>query len=160
MLSAFRTCNQVAPLTLAIVAFTLAGCVSGSPRSLQGIVDVGIVGGTATYRERIALPPDATFEAVLEDVSLVDVPAIEIARTSITGASGPPFRFSISYDRARIDPQHSYSIRARILVDGRLLFTTDTSYPVLTRGAGSTVDMAMRMVGEGERGAASASGPQ
>ena len=31
--------------------------------------------GTATYRERIAMPPNAVFEATLEDVSLADAPA-------------------------------------------------------------------------------------
>lgn len=30
--------------------------------------------GTATYRERIALPANAVFEATLEDVSRADVP--------------------------------------------------------------------------------------
>src|SRR3990172_1248087 len=33
------------------------------------------VTGTASYRERIALPPDAVFEATLEDVSRADAPA-------------------------------------------------------------------------------------
>ncbi len=31
--------------------------------------------GEATYRERIALPPDAVFKVVLEDISLADAPA-------------------------------------------------------------------------------------
>lgn len=33
------------------------------------------VTGTATYRERIALPSDAIFEATLQDVSRADAPA-------------------------------------------------------------------------------------
>ena len=39
--------------------------------------------GTATYRERMALPPSAVFEATLEDVSRVDAPAETIARTRV-----------------------------------------------------------------------------
>lgn len=35
----------------------------------------GTLEGTATYRERIALPPDAIFEVVLQDVSRADAPA-------------------------------------------------------------------------------------
>ena len=35
----------------------------------------GTVTGTATYRERMALPANAVFEAVLEDVSKADAPA-------------------------------------------------------------------------------------
>ena len=35
-----------------------------------------------------------------------------------------------------------YVVRARILVGDRLMFTTDSSYPVLTQGYGTTVAMA------------------
>ena len=34
-----------------------------------------VIEGTATYRERMALPPGAVFEATLEDVSRADAPA-------------------------------------------------------------------------------------
>ncbi len=34
----------------------------------------GSLEGTASYRERISLPPDAVFEAQLQDVSLADAP--------------------------------------------------------------------------------------
>src|SRR5690606_5821880 len=37
--------------------------------------DSATIEGSATYRERIALPPDAQFEATLEDVSVADAPA-------------------------------------------------------------------------------------
>ena len=36
----------------------------------------GTLEGTAAYRERIALPPDAVFEAVLQDISRADAPAV------------------------------------------------------------------------------------
>ena len=62
--------------------------------------------GTATYRERIALPP----------------------------AGNPSIRFDIAVDLARIFPDRRYVVRARILVEDRLMFTTDSSYPVLTEG--------------------------
>jgi hypothetical protein len=41
------------------------------------------VKGTASYRERIALPPDAVFEATLEDVSKADARAEVIGRARI-----------------------------------------------------------------------------
>lgn len=41
------------------------------------------VKGTATYRERIALTPDAVFEAMLEDVSRADAPAVVIGSVRI-----------------------------------------------------------------------------
>jgi copper homeostasis protein (lipoprotein) len=56
----------------------------------------------------------------------------------------PPFRFSIPYDRAKLKADGAYSVRARILVDGRVAFTSSEAYPVLTRGAGDNVDMTMQ----------------
>jgi putative lipoprotein len=39
-----------------------------------------------------------------------------------------------------------YSVRATIRHADQLLFTTDTHYPVLTRGAGNTADVLLIMV--------------
>jgi putative lipoprotein len=103
-----------------------------------------VVKGTATFRERMALPPKAVFEAQLEDVSRMDAPAEVVARTEIKSLGNPPFSFEIPYDPARIQSSHSYSVRARILVGGKVVFTTDTSYPVLTRGKSDTVSLLLR----------------
>ena len=43
----------------------------------------GTVSGTATYRERMALPPDAVLEVKLQDVSLADAPAVELGSARI-----------------------------------------------------------------------------
>jgi uncharacterized lipoprotein YbaY len=92
----------------------------------------GKVKGTATYRERVALPPNAIFEAILQDVSRADAPAVVIGRARIAHPGNPPIPFEITYDRSLVDPSHHYDVRARILMDGKLLFTTDKSYTVLT----------------------------
>jgi putative lipoprotein len=99
-----------------------------------------VVTGTATYRERVALPPGAVLEAALEDVSRPGAPADVIGRTRVEKPGQPPFRFSIPYEPARIVEGRSYSVRARVTVGGNLMFTTDQSYPVLTRGHGSNVE--------------------
>ena len=97
-----------------------------APRSASGPgVATGMVGGTATYRERLALSPDAVFEAVLEDISLADAPAQPLGRTRIDAPGQVPIRFAIAYDPARIDSRRSYLVRATIRVGGRLAFTTD-----------------------------------
>lgn len=106
-----------------------------------------VVTGTATYRERIALPPDAVFEATLEDVSRADAPAEVIGQVRIDGPGNPPIRFAIGYEPARIIPNHRYSVRARIVVGGRLLFTTDRNYPVLTGGGADAVALLLRRTG-------------
>jgi uncharacterized lipoprotein YbaY len=58
------------------------------------------VSGVASYRERMALPADATFEATLQDVSRADAPADVIAQTRLDPAGQPPFRFEIKYAMA------------------------------------------------------------
>jgi copper homeostasis protein (lipoprotein) len=102
--------------------------------------------GTVTYRERIALTSDAVFEAMLEDVSKADAPAVVVGSVRIDKPGQVPIRFEIPYDPAHIDQSHSYSVRARILVGQQLLFTTDQAYPVLTRGHGKEAQLLLRMV--------------
>ena len=58
----------------------------------------------------MALPPGAVFEAVLEDVSLADAPAIELGRATLADPGNPPFEFEIDYDPAD-DPARGAPIR-------------------------------------------------
>ena len=106
--------------------------------------------GTATYRERMALPPSAVFEAILEDVSRVDAAAETISRTRVTSPGNPPIKFAITYDPAKILADHRYVVRARILVDEKLLFSSDTATEVITRGSPTTVSIMLRRVGAGQ----------
>lgn len=99
--------------------------------------------GEAIYLERMALPPSAVFEATLEDLSRAEAGAV-IGRARIEQPPNPPIPFHIAYDPSRIDPRHSYTVRARILVDGKLFFTTDQHYPVLTGGYGNEVSLLLR----------------
>jgi putative lipoprotein len=99
------------------------------------------VTGTLMYRERMALPPDAVAEVWLLDTSLADVPAVEIAYQRIEGPGNPPIPFVLEYDAQQIKEGMQYSVRATIRHAGQLLFTSDTHYPVLTRGAGNTADL-------------------
>lgn len=105
------------------------------------------VTGRATYRERIALPPDAVFKATLEDVSRAGAPASVIGQTTIENPGQPPVAFSIAYDPATIDERFTYAVRTRIEARGQLLFTSDTVHRVLTHGAPSSVEIVMRKVG-------------
>ena len=106
------------------------------------------VAGTASYRERMALPPGAVFEAVLEDVSIADAPAIELGRTTLEDPGNPPFHFEIDYDPAAVRPEGTYSVRAQVSVGRKLLFVSDTMNPVLTQGAPDAVDIWMIKVGD------------
>ena len=87
--------------------------------------DLPTVSGTAAYRERIALPPDAVLEAELQDVSRADAAAIVVGRFRAGPAGQVPIPFAIPYDPARIVAGGRYTVHARIRAGDRLLFTTD-----------------------------------
>jgi putative lipoprotein len=100
------------------------------------------VSGSAAYRQRIAMPPEALLTVRVEDVSRPDSPAVLLAETSEPfGERQVPIGFSLRVPCTSIDPGGSYSVRATISVNGGLRFTTTRSYPVLTRGAPDTVDL-------------------
>ena len=138
-----KTAATLFALAVAIAAFT------SSPRAqsqtpAQSTTYSGTVTGSALYRERIALPQGAVFEAVLEDTSLADAPAVRIGSTKLDNVRTPPFRFSITYDPAKIVENHTYSVRASVTVDGRLMFTSTTAHPVITKGNPSTVTIGLQ----------------
>lgn len=103
--------------------------------------------GTAAYRERMALPPRAVFEAVLEDVSKADAQAEVLGRARIEKPGNPPIHFDITYDPSRIDPKHRYAVRAHIMVDQKTLFTGSQERPDLAGGAGNEVHLMLRHPG-------------
>jgi putative lipoprotein len=103
--------------------------------------------GTVAYRERIALPPHAVVTVALEDVSLADAPAKVLAKQTFeTEGKQVPLAFELSYNSNDIKPNHRYSLRARIEVDGKLRFINDTSTPVIT-DAEQTHEANIRLVG-------------
>lgn len=104
------------------------------------------VTGQVIYRERIMLPPSAKVTVTLADTSLMDAPSRTIATQVIEGQTAPPFKFALAYDPKAIDPRNTYSVSARIEVDGKLRFITDTHTPVITRGAPTHVEMIARGV--------------
>jgi putative lipoprotein len=136
-------------LSACIFIGTLAGCAGSNrvePISEQPQVEQ--ITGTVTYRERIALTPTAELTVKLLDISLMDVAATELGSVTIINPGQVPVEFAIDYDPADVREGMSYSVRAEIRDRGRLIFTTDTVYPVLTRGAGESVDIVMIAVRE------------
>lgn len=123
----------------------LAGCQTSEPL----VKDQGIqtISGTVFYRERIALPEDAAVTMVLEDVSLADAPAKVIAKHKfITNGKQVPLSFDLAYDSKKIIANHRYNVRARIEVNGRLRFISDTIVPVITDEA-NTHNVEIMVVG-------------
>ncbi len=100
------------------------------------------VTGTVSYRQRIALPPDAVVLVHLQDVFLPDAPSPFIAEYKTTlGDRRGPIPFTLKFDPAKINSKHPYVVEASILVHDQLRFTNDTAYFVLTQGHPAKVDM-------------------
>ena len=115
---------------------------SGSSRSGYAAIE-----GSVTYRERLALTPDARLVIELRDVTYADAPAPLIASMNISGPGQVPIKFRLEYNTADIDPRNTYSVSATIFEsDGRMAFTNDTVYEVITRGNPGRVDMRLVMV--------------
>lgn len=131
-----RFAPMIAPLGLVVAA---CSAVPDTP------AETTAVQVTATYRERIALPPGHVLTVRVEDVSLADAPARVLAevRQPLEGR-GPPYAVSLDVPTAGIDPRHSYAARAEIRdPSGALRFTTDTRHSVLTQGAPNAVDIVL-----------------
>jgi len=105
------------------------------------------VNGTATYLQRIAMPPDAVLTVRVEDVSRADAPATLLAQTREPfGARQVPIPFSLQVPATAIDPRMRYAVRATITVGSELRFTTTRHHAVLTRGAPNQVDLVLDAV--------------
>ena len=141
-------------LTAALVLLVLAAMACTSDPSPAGELEVtsgrspnASVGGAVSYRERLALTERATLVVELRDVSYADAAAPLIARQTIANPGQIPIRFEVGYHRDDIDDRNSYAVSARIIEsDGRLAFTNDTAYEVITRGNPRSVDMLLVLV--------------
>ena len=129
-----------APLILP-AALVLAACAA-APDVTTGTTVVNV---TATYRERIMLPPGHVLTVRIEDVSLADAPARVLAEhVEALDGRGPPYTVTLGFPTSQIDPRHTYAARAEIRdPEGRLRFVTDTRYVVLTQGARAEADIVM-----------------
>jgi len=142
-------------LTFALLGTLALGCAHHrSPDDSAGASEgggSGKVSGTVAYRERIALAPDAVVHVTLEDVSRADAPSVRLGETTIRPEGRQvPIPFEIAYDPAKIVDSHTYAVRATIRdAAGALQWTSTQAYPVLTRGAGDRVDVAVQRTGAG-----------
>lgn len=103
--------------------------------------------GTISYRQRMALTPDALVEVKLLDVSRADAPSVTIAEQEIKPAGRQvPIVFELPYDVRRIEERHRYVLQVRILEGGKLRFTSSKAYPVITQGNPKSVKVLVEPV--------------
>lgn len=146
------------PRTVALVIAVLipGACAhpSGSSSGARG--QQATVTGSVAYRERVALPPDATMDIHLyesprvTDASGDSVPQLiggggEIASATVSAEGRQvPLPFTLRYDPARIRKDRLYVLSASIKgADGEVLFTSSIHRSVITQGNPSHVDLVL-----------------
>ncbi|MEB3211114.1 MAG: YbaY family lipoprotein [Leptolyngbyaceae bacterium] len=87
--------------------------------------------GTVTYRQRIALSPDAVLEVRLLDISRQDAAAETLATITVpTAGQQVPLAFQLGYHSEQILPGRTYGLQARIWVGGELQYISTSVNPV------------------------------
>jgi putative lipoprotein len=146
-------------LMLALLGPALMCCATAALREPLKSPHAGVLKGSVSYRERMALPSDAVMEVELVD--LVDVsrqevdPPVVAEATVFPEGRQVPLPFELRYDQTRIDPSRSYAVRATIRSGAQMLFTTDMVYRVITEGSPTEVDLWLVRVGARTEGATS-----
>lgn len=145
--------NVLKVMGIGVLLAVLVACV-GAPAEVSSTIEEtsgrkpdAVVNGTVTYGERLALSPGAKLVVDLRDVTYADAPAPLIARQTISDPGQVPISFKLEYNREDIDSRNTYGISADIIEsDGRLAFTNDTRYEVITEGNPDNVDMQLVLV--------------
>ncbi len=103
-------------------------------RAVPAAPETGVIWGTLTKLDRMALVPGTRAKVLLVDAARADAPAVEISSTAIvTRGNQVPLHFRLAYDPARVTPKGmTYRVQARIEApDGGLQFITDAAVFVL-----------------------------
>ncbi len=89
-----------------------------------------VLTGEVTYRERIALPPNAVLTISVVDLTLPGQPVRLMAQSAIASPGQVPLQFTFSFDDKTIDRSHQHAIVAEIASEGRIWFRTAEPYPL------------------------------
>jgi len=96
----------------------------------------GVISGTVTYTQKIALPDDAVVEVYLTDPSKAGTSGEYISGISYTAhGQQVPLQFDIPYASSQINPSGQYLLQAFISSNGQLLFKNSSGPAVITNGA-------------------------
>ncbi|WP_156434820.1 YbaY family lipoprotein [Leptolyngbya sp. O-77] len=105
------------------------------------------VSGTVVSLQRSALPPNAILSVQLLDLTRASASAIVLAEQTIrTNGRQMPLNFEVLYDPALIQDNHRYAVRARVFVNGAIALTSPQTYPVITTGNPSRVEVRVEPV--------------
>ena len=89
--------------------------------------------GTVDCLQALPLQPNDVIEVQLLDFSSRSSAAV-IAYQKITSARNMPIPFKLTYDPARINPVHHYTVQARIMRNGEAAYCNTSPAFVVTHG--------------------------
>src|SRR5688500_5207934 len=103
--------------------------------SLVGVASAREITGAVTYRERIALPPNAVVTVRLEDIGAADRATELVSELRfVTGTQQVPFSFRLPYVDSAIQRGRRYQVRASIHSESQLMFASSAAYNVISNG--------------------------
>lgn len=111
-------------MTLGCITFISACANNSTSENTDTTADMKTLKGEVFYQERTIIPKGSTLKVLLVDVSKQDAAGEVITFTHQPLYKTPPFAFEIEYNANAIDPKHSYTIQARIEVEGKVRMTT------------------------------------
>ena len=104
----------------------------------------GLLTGSATYREQVAIPRDAVLEIWIRDVSPQVLAATLVAETAVLAEGRQvPIPFELPYVRSRVLADHTYAVKAVIRNAGEILFTSDKDLLVITQGNPTEIELVL-----------------
>jgi putative lipoprotein len=136
------------------IAIATAALLAATP-ALAAKVNLA---GQVTYRERIALPDNATLEIALVDQTLPSLPPRLDVKATI-GHGQVPLSFNLGFDDAIIIPTHEYALIASISTDAGLMFRNFEPYPVNPLVLTDPILIMTNLVGQQPTSASSSSAP-
>jgi putative lipoprotein len=111
-----RAAPCLVPLLLSLLAS--GGCATTPVEKMETIT------GTVTYFQRIAMPPGATVELKLVEVRRGSNKTI--VEKMIGNPAQVPVSFTLAYNSKKMASDRKYAVQARILVDGKPWYVTQT----------------------------------
>ena len=120
---AWRVLSQ---LGLGSLLLSLTACINANSNNDE----LTELKASASYRERMALPPEAHFIATLEQIDAGNAVTETVARTELSGPLAIPIPFSLHYRTDAMAANGRYQIHARILLRDKVLFQLIEPYAI------------------------------
>lgn len=129
-------------LFAAVISAALLAACAQPHRQAQAPANAIV--GTVDVADHAAVPPQSTLIVELHEISAVGAPAQVVGQTAIQIENlQPPYKFMLPTNTAPINTAAEYRVNARITLGNQTTYSSDTAYPVLTRGAGRTAYLSL-----------------